>query len=325
MIQSPLSLRSGFNPSRGKIRSILRTGGVRVDDADIFFQAGGLGPLDMFLDECSSSFNLLGGHMLWQRCGIADKGRPVQRDVRPVDAQRRGPFTASSRRQQSSVQDPFGTPSSDTNVLHPRPSSAGDATGRMSVGDPGYLSSARPVCFPSSSTHPIQNHHFTPPRLFLFWILDKPAPRARVRLFQIRGSTRHRLFLMIQLCPAPKHLPAAQHLRCNPSKAARVISAPATLSDPPTALPESQGRPVRQTRPPEYLKDYVQLIGVSTVDRRNAGEKHERTRVSLSSSRLNFWLPKLPWTATLESDLQQNRRLPHQPPLLGHHQDRDRR
>ncbi|KAG0445309.1 hypothetical protein HPB47_016924 [Ixodes persulcatus] len=43
--------------------------------------------------------------------------------------------SASSRRQQSSVQDPFGTPSSDTNVLHPRPSSAGDATGRMSVGD----------------------------------------------------------------------------------------------------------------------------------------------------------------------------------------------
>ncbi|KAG0425289.1 hypothetical protein HPB47_027534, partial [Ixodes persulcatus] len=68
----------------------------------------------------------------------------------------------------------------------------------------------------------VENHHLTPPRLFLFWILDKPAPRARVRLFQIRGSTRHRLFLMIQLCPAQKHLPAAQHLRRNPSKAARV-------------------------------------------------------------------------------------------------------
>ncbi|KAG0419018.1 hypothetical protein HPB47_004422 [Ixodes persulcatus] len=109
------------------------------------------------------------------------------------------------------------------------------------------------------------NHHLTPPRLFLFWIVDKPAPRARVRLFQIQGSTRHRLFLVIQLCPAPKHLPAAQHLRCNPSKAARVISAPANLSDPATALPESQGRPDRQTQPPEYLKGYVQLIGATSV------------------------------------------------------------
>ncbi|KAG0422850.1 hypothetical protein HPB47_001372 [Ixodes persulcatus] len=52
---------------------------------------------------------------------------------------------------------------------------------------------------------------------------------------------------------------------------------------------------------------------------------HNRTRVSLSSRRLNLWLPKLPWTATAESDLQQSRRLPHTPPLLGHCHDRDRR
>ncbi|CAN8016669.1 unnamed protein product [Ixodes persulcatus] len=69
---------------------------------------------------------------------------------------------------------------------------------------------------------PVTDHHLTPPRFFLFWILDKPASRARVRLLQIRGSTRHRLFLMIQLCPTPKHLQVAQHIRCNPSKAARV-------------------------------------------------------------------------------------------------------
>lgn len=45
-----------------------------------------------------------------------------------------------------------------------------------------------------------------------------------------------------------------------PVSAPLVVSAPATLSDPATALPESQGRSVLQTRPPEYLKDYVQLI-----------------------------------------------------------------
>ncbi|CAN8032071.1 unnamed protein product [Ixodes persulcatus] len=54
-------------------------------------------------------------------------------------------------------------------------------------------------------------------------------------------------------------------------------------------------------------------------------ELHNRTRVLLSSLRPNFWLPKLLWSVTSESDLQQNRRLLHTPQLLGRRQDRDRR
>ncbi|CAN7994658.1 unnamed protein product [Ixodes pacificus] len=35
-------------------------------------------------------------------------------------------------------------------------------------------------------------------------------------------------------------------------------------------------------------------VAISVVGRKNAGEKHEQTRVSLSSRRPNFWLLKLP-------------------------------
>ncbi|KAM7283567.1 hypothetical protein ISCGN_000674 [Ixodes scapularis] len=52
-------------------------------------------------------------------------------------------------------------------------------------------------------------------------------------------------------------------------------------------------------------------------------EQHNRTPVSVSSRRSNMWLPKLPWTARLGSDLQHNRRLPHPSPLLGRRQGRD--
>ncbi|KAM7303135.1 putative ABC transporter [Ixodes scapularis] len=45
-------------------------------------------------------------------------------------------------------------------------------------------------------------------------------------------------------------------------------------------------------------------------------KKYERALVSLSSRCPNYWLPKLPWTVKLESDLQQNRRLPDSPALL---------
>ncbi|KAM7290978.1 hypothetical protein ISCGN_027555 [Ixodes scapularis] len=58
---------------------------------------------------------------------------------------------------------------------------------------------------------------------------------------------------------------------------------------------------------------------------RSSGQKPEQTRVSLSSRRPNPWLPKLPWSVNLESDLQQNRHLPHTPQLLQRRQDRGRR
>lgn len=50
------------------------------------------------------------------------------------------------------------------------------------------------------------------------------------------------------------------------------------------------------------------------VGARSSGKTFDRARMSLSSRRPHFRLPKLPWTVKLEGDLQQNIPLPHQQP-----------
>ncbi|KAM7309878.1 hypothetical protein ISCGN_006861 [Ixodes scapularis] len=95
-----------------------------------------------------------------------------------------------------------------------------------------------------------------------------------------------------------------------------------------TALEKDKNPNEKEKLSMNELHRHLELCLCWAVGRRNADEKHERTRVSLLSRRPrrpNFRLLQLQWTVTVESDLQQNRRLLNITQLLGRRQDRDRR